>query len=100
MEDDYELFVEEYKPSKAELMKIFNDKIRANAKDANEPKGIEINVLPEWESALQENSSILTVYEKRGWKVMWYKIHSDGPGQGKLCRSWISFRNPAYVKKE
>ena len=99
MKDDYELFIDDYKPTKDELIKIFNEHIRANAQAANTVKGIEIHVLPEWETTLNDDGSIIRAYEKRGWKVMWYKVHSEGPARGKLVRSWLSFRNPTYIKR-
>jgi hypothetical protein len=62
------------------------------------PKGIEVDIPPDWQDFLLKEYSILDEYKKIGWKVMWYQKHSDGPGLGKLLRSWVSFRNPSSIK--
>ena len=92
--DDYDvyiddLFVEDNPITKEKMIKILNKEIRAKSSLVDNDKGIELDVLPEWEKILLEDGSILRSYEKLGWRVMWYK-------QGyrtKPTRSWLSFRN-------
>jgi hypothetical protein len=45
-----------------------------------------------------EDGSIIRSYEKAGWKVRWYEIHEDGPGTGKLLKSWLCFQDAQYVQ--
>jgi len=93
---DYSVLIEdldELEPiTKEQLIKIFNNKISLNRRLANTPKGVEIDILPEWKEALQNDGSILWEYEKIGWKVMWYNQEY----RTKPTRSWLSFKNAKY----
>jgi len=98
--DDYELFISDYKPTKAEIRREINQKIKKNRQATKTPKGLEIEVSPEWEKILNNDAAILYDYEKHGWKIMWYNRHSDGPAQGKLLRSWLSIKDKRFVTKD
>jgi len=92
MSEDYTIAIGDMPITREQMIKIFNKKIKENKWDANTPKGIEIDVKPEWKELLQKDGSIFWEYEKLGWKVMWYN-------QGyrtKRPRSWISFKNAKY----
>ena len=92
MSEDYEVIIEDIFPTREEIIKIFNKYIRENKWDANTPKGIQIDVKPEWKELLQKDGSIFWGYEKLGWKVMWY----NQKYRTKPTRSWLSFKNPKY----
>jgi len=99
--DDYDvyiddLFVEDKPITKEKMIKILNKEIRAKSSLIKTSKGIEIDVLPEWEKILLEDGSILWSYEKLGWKVMWYNKEY----QTRPTRSWLSFRNSKSIKRE
>ena len=85
---------------KKTISRTINQKLRARSAETRQPKGLEIDVDPEWADILHNDSSILRAYEDAGWKVMWYNRHSLGPGRGDLVRSWLSFRNGASASKE
>ena len=95
--DDYDvyiddLFVEDNFITKEKMIKILNKEIRTNSAFVDRDKGIEVEVLPEWETILLEDGSILGSYEKIGWRVMWY----NQKFRTKPTRSWLSFRNAQY----
>jgi len=98
--DDYELLIEDYKPTRKEIIKIINNAIKADRAATKTTKGLEIEVPDSWVEVLQNDAAILYDYGKVGWKVMWYQTHSDGPGEGDLIRSWISVRDRRHVAKE
>ena len=100
MIDDYELLIEDYKPTRKEIIKIINNAIKADRAATKTTKGLEIEVPDSWVEVLQNDAAILYDYGKVGWKVMWYQTHSDGPGEGDLIRSWISVRDRRHVAKE
>ena len=100
MTDDYEVLIEDYKPSRKEIIKIINDTIKSDRPATRTAKGLEIDVPDSWVEVLQNDAAILYDYGKVGWKVMWYQKHSDGPGEGDLIRSWISIRDKRHVAKE
>ena len=98
--DEYDINIDDFdevinKPiTRKDIIKLFNAAIQAQRSDANTLKGIEVDIPPGWRDTLLEEYRILDEYKKMGWKVMWYNKHSEGPGRGKLLRSWVSFRNP------
>tara|TARA_Y100001970_G_C13852678_1_gene660095 strand:+ start:199 stop:507 length:309 start_codon:yes stop_codon:yes gene_type:complete len=100
--DDFDLFIDDYemKPTKKHIRKIINEEIKINKAATRTPKGLEIDLKPGWEEVLNNDASILFDYEKVGWKVMWMNKHSQGPGRGKLLRSWISIRDRRFVPKQ
>tara|TARA_R110002124_G_scaffold185894_1_gene353421 strand:+ start:506 stop:808 length:303 start_codon:yes stop_codon:yes gene_type:complete len=100
MEDDYDLFIDDYKPTKADIIKKINDAIKNGRAATKTPPGLELDVPPEWVDILQNDAAILYDYGEVGWKIMWYNIHSDGPGDGDLIRSWISIRDKRHVAKD
>jgi len=100
MEDDYELFIDDYKPDKNEIRRVINHTIENDLPATRTSNGLEIEVLSTWTDVLNNDASILYDYEKTGWKVMWYNRHSGGPSQGKLLRSWLSIRDTRYLSKE
>ena len=97
MIDDYELLIEDYEPNRKEIIKKLNDAIKNDRMATKTIKGLEIDVPDSWVEVLQNDAAILYDY---GWKVMWYQIHSEGPGEGDLVRSWISIRDKSTVPKE
>ena len=92
MNEDYTIMIDDMPPSRSEMIKIFNKKIKENKWKANTPEGIQIDVKPEWKDLLQKDGSIFWDYEKLGWKVMWYKQEYSN----KPTRSWVSFKNAKY----
>ena len=100
MTDDYDVFIEDYKPSRKEIIQIINDTSKSDRPATRTAKGLEIDVPDSWVEVLQNDAAILYDYGKVGWKVMWYQKHSDGPGEGDLIRSWISIRDKRHVAKE
>ena len=88
--DEYKIIIEDMPPTREDIIRKINKIIRENKFEANTPKGIEIDVPPEWKDILQNNGSILWEYEKIGWRVMWY----NQGFRNKPTRSWLSFRNP------
>lgn len=100
--DEYEALVEDLKPTRTEIRKAINKEIKDNPAATRTVKGLEIDVLarPGWAEVLVKDAAILYDYGKYGWKVMWYQIHSQGPGEGDLLRSWISIRDLKYMSKE
>ena len=98
--DDYELFIEDYKPTRQEIIKIINKKIKENRAETKTHKGLEIDVPDSWVETLSNDAAILYDYGAAGWKVMWYNIHSEGPGEGELIRTWISIRDKRHIAKE
>ena len=111
MKNEYEVLIEDLNPPKDKKIEVanvlkktisrtINQRLRARSAETREPKGLEIDVDPEWADILHNDSSILRAYEDAGWKVMWYNRHSLGPGRGDLVRSWLSFRSEANVSKE
>jgi len=95
MNEDYTIVIDDMPPTRVQMITILNKKIGENKWGANTPKGIEIDVRPEWEEILQNDGSILWKYEKLGWKVMWY----NQKYRTKPTRSWLSFRNAQYKGK-
>ena len=95
-----DLFIEEVKPTKAEIRRIINDSIKKNRAATKTSKGLEIDVKDSWREVLSSDGSILYDYKDYGWKIMWYNTHSDGPGRGTLIRSWLSIRDASHLKKE
>ena len=100
MVDDYDLLIEDYKPTRKEIIKIINNAIKSDRAATKTSKGLEIDVPDAWVEVLQNDAAILYDYGKVGWKVMWYQTHSEGPGEGDLIRSWISVRDRRHVAKE
>ena len=100
MVDDYDLLIEDYKPTRKEIIKIINKAIKSDRTATKTLKGLEIDVPDAWVEVLQNDAAILYDYGKVGWKVMWYQTHSEGPGEGDLIRSWISVRDRRHVAKE
>jgi len=98
--DDYELLIEDYKPNRKEIIKKLNEAIKSDRAATKTAKGLEIEVPDSWVDVLQNDAAILYDYGKVGWKVMWYQIHSEGPGEGDLIRSWISVKDKRHVAKE
>ena len=92
MSEDYTVVIDDMLPTHEQMVTILNKRIMDNKYDANSPKGIEIDVKPEWIEILQNDGSILWKYEKLGWKVMWY----NQKYRTKPTRSWLSFRNSKY----
>tara|TARA_R110000824_G_scaffold79466_3_gene200185 strand:+ start:600 stop:929 length:330 start_codon:yes stop_codon:yes gene_type:complete len=76
-----------------------NKALRTRPEDTRSPKGLEIEVPPEWTDVLGRKGKILGGYEDVGWKVMWYNLHALA-GKGNLVRSWISIRDRRYVAKD
>jgi hypothetical protein len=99
MTDDYDLSIEDYKPTRKEIIQIINDTIKKGRAATKTAKGLEIDVPDSWVEVLQNDAAILYDYGEVGWKVMWYQKHSDGPGEGDLIRSWISIRDKRHVAK-
>lgn len=92
MSEDYTLIIEDMPPTRAQMIKIFNKKIKENKWKAKTPGGIQIDVKPEWKDLLQKDGSIFWDYEKLGWKVMWYnQRYSTKP-----TRSWLTFKDANY----
>ena len=100
MEEDYELFIDDYIPDKNEIRRIINHTIENDLPATRTSNGLEIDVPSEWTDILNSDASILYDYEKAGWKVMWYNKHSLGPARGKLLRSWLSIKNTQHFTKE
>jgi len=111
MKDEYEVLIEDLNPpkkhgkknievSKAIIQRVINENLKNNLLETQKSKGHEIDVTEEWTDLLQKDGSILRDYEDIGWKIMWYNIHSLGPGRGDLVRSWLSFRSEANASKE
>tara|TARA_R110002020_G_scaffold595_1_gene3033 strand:+ start:679 stop:987 length:309 start_codon:yes stop_codon:yes gene_type:complete len=98
--DDYELLIEDYKPSRKEIIKKLNEAIKSDRPATKTAKGLEIEVPDSWVDVLQNDAAILYDYGKVGWKVMWYQIHTEGPGEGDLVRSWISIKDKRHIAKE
>ena len=105
MNNEYEVLIEDLNPPKDKkieadnvlkktISRTINQRLRAKSAETHEPKGLEIDVDPEWADVL------IRAYEDAGWKVMWYNQHSLGPGRGDLVRSWLSFRSGASASKE
>jgi hypothetical protein len=98
--DEYDINIDDFdevisRPvTRKDIIKLFNAEIRARRSEKDSLKGIEVDIPSEWQDFLLNEYSILDEYKKMGWKVMWYNKHSEGPGRGKLLRSWVSFRNP------
>ena len=92
MTDDYKVIIEDMPITREQMITILNKKIKENKWDANTPKGIQIDVKPEWKELLQKDGSIFWEYEKLGWKVMWY----NQKYRTKPTRSWLSFKNAKY----
>jgi len=90
--EDYTIVIDDMPPTRAQMITILNKKIKENKWDANTPKGIQIDVKPEWKELLQKDGSIFWEYEKLGWKVMWY----NQKYRTKPTRSWLSFKNAKY----
>ena len=67
-------------------------------KKARTSKGIEFDVDPSWSKLLSEDGSIIRSFEKAGWKVRWFQRHEDGPGRGRLLKSWLCFQDAQYVE--
>ena len=84
------------KTLKKEIVRTINDAIKNRRNEARTPKGIEVDILPEWTDYLHQDSSIIRSYEKVGWRIVWYNIHSEGPAQGDLVRSWFALRPKDY----
>ena len=100
MIDDYELLIEDYKPSRKEIIKKLNEAIKSDRPATKTAKGLEIEVPDSWVDVLQNDAAILYDYGKVGWKVMWYQIHTEGPGEGDLVRSWLSIKDKRHIAKE
>ena len=99
MEDDYDLFIEDYKPTKADIIREINDAIKNGGDATKTSQGLELDVPDEWVTILENNAAILYDYEAVGWKVMWYTTRSNA-GKGDLVRSWISIRDKRHVAKD
>ena len=84
------------KTLKKEIVRTINDAIKNRRNEARTPKGIEVDILPEWTDYLHQDSSIIRSYEKVGWRIVWYNIHSEGPARGDLVRSWFALRPKDY----
>jgi hypothetical protein len=84
------------KTLKKEIMNTINNAIKNDRQDARTPQGIEVDILPEWRDYLHQDSSIIRSYEKVGWRIVWYNIHSEGPALGDLVRSWFALRPKDY----
>ncbi len=69
MIDDYELLIEDYKPTRKEIIKIINNAIKADRAATKTTKGLEIEVPDSWVEVLQNDAAILYDYGKVGWKV-------------------------------
>ena len=82
------------------IKSAINKALRTRPEDTRSPKGLEIDVPPEWTDVLQRKGKIIGGYEDVGWKVIWYNLHSLGPGEGDLVRSWLSLRDRRYLAKE
>lgn len=97
-----DLFVDELDEVELEsrIRKHINEQIRMRAAETRTPKGLEIDVPPEWQNLLATKAKILYSYQEAGWKIMWYEKHSQGPGEGDLLRSWISIRDRRFIAKE
>ena len=100
MNDKYDLTIEDIKPTREEIRRIINRKIKTNRAATKTVKGLEIDVPDAWVETLQGDAAILYDYGEVGWKVMWYNIHSEGPGEGDLVRSWISIKHERTIAKE
>ena len=113
MSDEYEVLIEDLDlPSeeskeeranrllKQQIQRTINDALRRSPHETRTPKGLEINVPDNWTEILLKDGSIILDYEKIGWKVIWYNIHSLGPATGDLIRSWLSFRDRDFVPKQ
>tara|TARA_R110002110_G_scaffold185345_1_gene392397 strand:+ start:281 stop:619 length:339 start_codon:yes stop_codon:yes gene_type:complete len=111
MTDEYEIWIEDLNPpkkkgkknaevSKATIQRVINARLKNSLRETQKAKGLEIEVTEEWTDVLHKDGTILRDYQDIGWKVMWYNIHSLGPGRGDLVRSWLSFRSEANVSKE
>jgi hypothetical protein len=111
MKSEYEVLIEDLNPPEDKTIKMshalkrtiqrtINKRLRSNLAETLKEKGVEIDVPPEWEDILHEDSTLLGDYEKIGWKIMWYNRHSLGPGRGELVRSWLRFRSEANASKE
>jgi hypothetical protein len=92
MNEDYTIVIDDLPPTRTQMITILNKRIRGKRLGADTPKGIEIDVKPEWKDILQKDGSILWEYEKLGWRVMWYNQNY----RTKPTRSWLSFRNAQY----
>ena len=103
-ENDYGIIISDYdKPvTRAAIVLEINKIIKRDMHLSNSDEGIEIDVDPGWDKMLNEDPSIFYDYEKAGWKVIWLNIHSNGPGKGKLKRSWLKIteqKNKRFVKQ-
>ena len=85
--------------TRGDIVAFFNKAIKNNMKQANTVKGIEVDIPSEWREVLLQEYSLLDEYKKMGWKVMWYNTHSEGPGRGKLLRSWVTFWSKEFASK-
>ena len=90
--------LEEAVITRSDIINGINRAIKKDMKLSKTIKGIEIKVRSEWCDLLLEDGSIIRSYEKAGWKVRWYEIHEDGPGTGKLLKSWLCFQDAQYVQ--
>jgi hypothetical protein len=97
--EDYEVIIDDFKPSRQEIIKTINKKIKENRADTKTAKGLEIDVPDSWVETLQNDAAILYDYGDHGWKVMWYTTHSNA-GKGDLVRSWISIRDKRHLSKD
>ena len=98
MSNEYDLIIEDVEPTKASIIKEINVLIRKDMKKARTSKGIEFDVDPSWSKLLSEDGSIIRSFEKAGWKVRWFQRHEDGPGRGRLLKSWLCFQDAQYVE--
>lgn len=110
--DDYEILIDDLhleetnttkeatRSVKEAIQRTINESLRAEPQQTRTPSGLEIDVPDHWAEILLKDGSILLDYEKMGWKVIWYNIHSLGPATGDLIRSWLSFRDRNFVPKQ
>tara|TARA_Y100001938_G_scaffold150473_1_gene241550 strand:+ start:263 stop:544 length:282 start_codon:yes stop_codon:yes gene_type:complete len=85
---------------KTQIMSTINQALNRHKNLAHSPKGIEVDIQPEWYSTLKEEPEIIYQYEKVGWNVRWMNVHSEGPCKGRLVRSWLTFWSGKYKKQE
>jgi len=100
MTSDYEVFIDDWEPPKADVSKtqliaIINKKLSKKWTDEDWSKGISIEVQAEWKKLLREDGSILWEYTKLGWKAMHYKKTNQ---EGEVVRDWLNFKSLKALK--
>lgn len=96
---EYTVNLDDTTVTRKEIITEINAHIKKNQSLARTPKGIEILVPDEWSELLLKDGSIIRGYEKVGWKVRWFQIHSEGPAKGLLVKSWLQFWSNDYAKQ-